>query len=150
MLVELARVVVFCTVGRNASDGAGKNKEQPSWATPSTIRNKASGTVVLDLFSGLYTNLVPCVGVSDFLDNVVGTTYLRESCGLEDLLFVSKPPAAVSCTYSSLCVGPGLPVGTPPHKTNELHQNRSFRTCQFPAKSDIQGFWFDVSMNTNI
>ena len=108
MLVGLARVVVFCTVGRNASEGAKQNKNTTnnSWPTPSTV---ASGTVVLDLFSTKeVTNLVLCVGVSDFLDNVVGTTYLRESCGLEDLLFlVSKPPAAVSCTYSSLCVGPG-------------------------------------------
>ena len=44
------------------------------------------------------------MGVSDFPDNVVGTTFYEKSCGSEGLLFlVSKPPAA-SCTYSSLCV----------------------------------------------
>ena len=100
MLVGLARVVVFCTVGRNASDGAGKNKEQQLGdSLDSCFWHSRTGP-----FTSTSTNLV-CVGVSDFLDNVVGTTYLRESCGLEDLLFlVSKPPAAVSFTYSSLCV----------------------------------------------
>ena len=74
-----------------------------------------------------------CVGVSDFLDNVVGTPYLRESCGLEDLLFLSpSPPLLFRAPTPHFAL---VPVGTPPHKTNELHQNRSFRIYQFPAKS---------------
>ena len=125
MLVGLARVVVFCTVGRNASDGAEKKTRNNSWATPSTVAWATPST-------STSTNLV-CVGVSDFLHNVVGTTYLRESCGLEDLLFLSPSlPLLFRAPTPHFAL---VPVGTPPHKTNELHQNRSFRIYQFPGKS---------------
>ena len=130
MLVGLARVVVFCTVGRNASAGAGKNKEQQLGdSLDSCFWHSHTGPFRCTSTS---TNLV-CVGVSDFLDNVVSTTYLRESCGLEDLLFLSPSlPLLFRAPTPHFAL---VPVGTPPHKTNELHQNRSFRIYQFPGKS---------------